>query len=382
LVLPGALVVALCALGGQGAAASAAKVSPESNDRPSTVAIPVQFGEAYDPRLGVTWRTDADLAATNTFGVGGINSDGSMNYTTAINWVRAMDHSAKTGYLGHKDWTLPVTPTPSTDPRCQSNNPNHGGRFGFGCTASPLASLYTNTFGYSWPATAVPIPDEKTGPFHDFQPFLYWSSTPAPKALQGNDTLSFNTGVPGANIPGNFLYVLPLLPGDPFHVRAQSGLVPVDSDQAVYEPRIGVTWLADADLARTENFDVDGYVDTDGSMQFGTATEQWLPAMSSRHWLGKTGWSMPTRDDLVALYHALHLSGREPVVPDPPWANQHGFGDIQPYLYWSCAGASTLGKCKGAPTKGQQWSFSFGNGFQGTDLTGNYLYVMVYFPGS
>lgn len=367
----------------KGSGQLAAQVSPEDNSPPDTVVAPVQ--EIYDPGLGVTWLADADLAATDTFGVSGINTDGSMIYLTALNWVGAMNQDH---YLGHSDWSLPVTPTPSTDPKCRSNNSKHGGRFGFGCTTSPLASLYTHTLGYSWPATVVAVPDTKTGPFHDFQPFLYWSSTPAPKKLQGFDTLSFNTGVPGANIPRNFLYVLPVLPGDPFHVGGLRGLLPVDNDQAVYEPgvgpgRKGVTWLADADLPRTQTFDVDGFVDSDGSVQLSTVTHQWLPAMNARRWLGKTGWALPTCDELVALYHALHLTGQQPVVP-VPWGSprQHGFSDIQPYLYWSCAGPSIHRKCQGAPTNGQQWSFSFGNGFQGTDLTSNYLYVMVYFPGS
>ena len=313
---PAALALALLPLGGQGLGQLAAQVSPEDNSPPDTVVAPVQ--EIYDPGLGVTWLADADLAATDTFGVSGINTDGSMIYLTALNWVGAMNQDH---YLGHSDWSLPVTPTPSTDPKCRSNNSKHGGRFGFGCTTSPLASLYTHTLGYSWPATVVAVPDTKTGPFHDFQPFLYWSSTPAPKKLQGFDTLSFNTGVPGANIPRNFLYVLPVLPGDPFHVGGLRGLLPVDNDQAVYEPgvgpgRNGVTWLADADLPRTQTFDVDGFVDSDGSVQLSTVTHQWLPAMNARRWLGKTGWALPTRDELVALYHAL--------VPDRAAAGRPG----------------------------------------------------------
>ena len=32
------------------------------------------------------------------------------------------------------------------------------------------------------------------------------------------------------------------------------------------------------------------------------------------------------------------------------------------------------------PRPGFEWSFSFGNGFQGTDVIGNTLYVMVYAP--
>jgi len=39
-----------------------------------------------------------------------------------------------------------------------------------------------------------------------------------------------------------------------------------------------------------------------------------------------------------------------------------------------------VGPCTGAPQPGFQWSFSFGNGYQGTDLTQNELYVTAYYP--
>jgi hypothetical protein len=35
----------------------------------------------------------------------------------------------------------------------------------------------------------------------------------------------------------------------------------------------------------------------------------------------------------------------------------------------------------GAPTPGFGWRFCLANGFEGTDLTQNNLYVMVYYPG-
>ena len=61
-------------------------------------------------------------------------------------------------------------------------------------------------------------------------------------------------------------------------------------------------------------------------------------------------------------------------------ATLKGFQDIQPYLYWSCGGKSVVGACGIAPAKGFEWSFSFGNGFLGTDLIENSLYAMVYYP--
>ncbi len=38
-------------------------------------------------------------------------------------------------------------------------------------------------------------------------------------------------------------------------------------------------------------------------------------------------------------------------------------------------------RMRGTAAAGLQWSFSFGNGFLGTDLVGNDLYAMVYYPG-
>ena len=54
---------------------------------------------------------------------------------------------------------------------------------------------------------------------------------------------------------------------------------------------------------------------------------------------------------------------------------------MQPYLYWSCQrAASGADACDGAPADNFQWSFSFGNGFEGTDVLANDLYVLVYAP--
>ncbi|HMK97956.1 MAG TPA: hypothetical protein VK425_10445 [Acidimicrobiales bacterium] len=366
---------------GQGVAHPSTEGVPANSGPPSTAAgLPSMT--VYDPGLHVMWLADADLAATDTFGTADIDADGSMTYATAVKWVYAMNHSDNgKGYLGHNDWTLPVTPTPDTDTTCSSNNNSGGGHFGFGCTVSPLASLY-KTLGLSWPNTAVVVPGSTTGPFHDFQPYIYWSRTWAGTYANNFSTLSFNTGRPMANISLHYMYVLPMLPGNPFDATASSVLVPVDKGQAVYEAGTGthgVTWLADADLAKSQTFGIAGPVNVDGSMEHSTAVDDWVPAMSTRRWLGKTGWRLPTQDELEALYNALGLSAQHPVVPVPS-TMLGGFGDIQPYLYWSCAGQSVVGTCQGQPGSGQQWSFSFGNGYQGTDVTENLLYVMVYYP--
>lgn len=62
-------------------------------------------GLIYDDELEITWLQNANLAATETFGVSGINSDGMMSWYTANDWIDAMNASS---YLGYKDWRLPL----------------------------------------------------------------------------------------------------------------------------------------------------------------------------------------------------------------------------------------------------------------------------------
>jgi len=60
----------------------------------------------YDTVLNITWLADANFAATNSFGVSGIQPDGSMNWFTAQSWIAEMNAS---NYLGYNDWRLPST---------------------------------------------------------------------------------------------------------------------------------------------------------------------------------------------------------------------------------------------------------------------------------
>jgi len=70
-----------------------------------------------------------------------------------------------------------------------------------------------------------------------------------------------------------------------------------------------------------------------------------------------------------------------------PDINVGPFNNLQPYLYWSsCEPLNGQKPCRDQygnpatePAPGFGFSFSFGNGFQGTDLVANDLYVMVYY---
>lgn len=58
----------------------------------------------YDDELDITWLRDANLAATNTFGVNTVNPNGTMNWAEANAWINAMNAAA---YLGQTNWRLP-----------------------------------------------------------------------------------------------------------------------------------------------------------------------------------------------------------------------------------------------------------------------------------
>lgn len=404
----------------------------------------------YDTVLKVNWLANANLAGTPanlagtpdpTFGVANITQGGSMNYQTALNWVDALNlyHDPgyeSIGYLGHNDWSLPTTPTYplALDLSCSSKNLRGGGSFGYGCLNSDLGSLYnsTSSLHLQHPDTAIPISNNPVGHFSNFQPYLYWTDTPVPPPTKGFHTFSFNTGWAGSNVDKHYMYVLPMIPGNPFGIPANgTGLQVSAGGKTVYDPEAvydlttgakGVTWLADANLAKTMKFGAQctkpsgvKCINPDGSMTHKTAKTKWIsgmnlyndPGYNTPGYLGQSLWQLPpdpvpppsvppippcgrfgcTDTPLGRLYYIqLGLSATVPtpngipVVPTPN-INVGPFNHIQPYLYWSCSAPYTQPRCQNPPPVAKfEWSFSFGNGFQGTDLQVNYLYVMVYFP--
>lgn len=375
----------------------------------------------YDTVLKVRWLANANLAGTEDgrFGINNITPNGSMDYPTAIQWLTALNSlNGGSGYLGHNNWTLPTTPTyPVTDPSCSSFNRAGGGSFGFSCMNSDMGSLFYVSLGLQYPDTAVPIPksedecadsrgDEEehdadgcVGPFRNFQPYLYWTDTISADPSQGYHTFSFNTGWAGTNVDRHYMYALPMIKGNPFGMPVNGdGLQRSADGKTVYDSKTDVTWLADADLAKTRTFGAqctnsDGTlcINPDGSMTHTTALN-WINGMKAAAYLGQTNWQLPpdpgpcgefgcTDTPLGELYYIrFGLSQGTPAVPTPD-INVGPFKHVQPYLYWSCSGPYTNPPCQNPPpAPGFEWSFSFGNGFEGTDLRANDLYVTVYFP--
>ena len=67
--------------------------------------------------------------------------------------------------------------------------------------------------------------------------------------------------------------------------------------QAYYDDALDITWLADANFAKTETFGVSGISSVSGSMRWGAANN-WIDGMnnydSGAGWLGISDWRMPT----------------------------------------------------------------------------------------
>ena len=361
----------------------------------------------YDTVNNITWLANANLPAANRFtllpctssSAVCVTSGGSMSYASAAAWVAAMNAA---NYLGHNNWQIPTIPL--FDSNCGRTGPGGNGNFGFGCTAGALDSLY-NALGLKSPNTAVPIPKNTVGPFQNLQPYLYWSSTNGASPTQGNATFSFSTGWQGANTLPNFLYLLPMIPGKLPGAPAATGTgLQVDpTGQTVYDPMTDITWVANANLAATDNFGLPLCtspltpalcIAQDGSMTWASSM-QFLANMNSAAYLGQKNWQAPTvdpgcpgfgcdgtKDPMGNLYYdQLGFSRGTPVAA--PNTAVGPFSNLQPYLYWSCVASTIQSPCDSAgPADNFEESYSFGSGFQGTDAVMNNLYVTAYFVGT
>jgi hypothetical protein len=285
----------------------------------------------YDVVNNVTWLADGNLAAKilpdkmppdNNFRFGlplcpsltieptepCVNLSGSMNYTSAVAWIAAMNSA---NYLGHSDWQMPTAPL--IDPGCSGTGPApYSEGFAFGCDWGALGYLYYNAFGLKAPDTAVPIPPNKVGPFSNFQPNLYWSDSGGGGLGCTIANFSFASGAQGGGCGGDFADVLPMITGDPFGTPTpgSSELYVNPGGTTVYDPETNITWLADANLAARETFglprcktapDTTPCVARDGSMNYESATA-WKNAMNAYvdpitnvvGYLGQTNWGLPS----------------------------------------------------------------------------------------
>lgn len=173
----------------------------------------------YDPIAGVTWVADANLAATNSFGLLKcatlsaatvcVAANGTMNMASANQLIINMNSYNGVGYLGQTNWQLPISLA-----TCPT----------YGCADSrnPMGILYYTQLGLAAATPVVPTVNLAAGPFRNLQPYYYWScqagTVQEPCESEGpNSTsewsFSFNTGFLGTDRLEADYYVLPYFVG-------------------------------------------------------------------------------------------------------------------------------------------------------------------------
>ena len=184
-------------------------------------------GLIYDNTLNVTWLQNANLAATDTFGVSGILPDGTMTWNTAIQWIGAMNTA---DYLGYSNWRLPTTAPINGSAFNYSYSYNgttdHGynisapGTAYAGATGSEMAYLFFNELGNKafYDTSGNPYQAgygvTNAGPFKNLQSNGYWSD--AEYAPDTSVAWGFYTdsGFQGYNGKTGSIYALAVRPGD------------------------------------------------------------------------------------------------------------------------------------------------------------------------
>lgn len=169
----------------------------------------------YDSDLHVTWLANANLAATNTFGVSGINANGTMTWYTAQSWIGAMNAA---NYLGYSDWRLP-TITDTGTPGCNFSFSGTDCGYNVNTVTSEMAHLFYDELGNkSYFNTDGTGPQAgwgltNTGPFNNLQSSYLWSGTEYAPDTRFALVFSFYHGGQGTTSNGDNLYALAVRPG-------------------------------------------------------------------------------------------------------------------------------------------------------------------------
>jgi hypothetical protein len=147
----------------------------------------------YDTDLNITWLANANLAATNTFGVSGISPAGWMNWDTAQSWIGAMNAA---NYLGYNDWRLPTTLQPDASCAFQYSDGSSGG---IGCTGSEMGHLFYSEFGGVAGSSITATHNTNYSLFSNVQADYYWSGTEGPPYTDSAWYFAFGLGFQDAN---------------------------------------------------------------------------------------------------------------------------------------------------------------------------------------
>lgn len=158
-------------------------------------------GLIYDDDLNITWMADANLAATNNFGVTSIQSGGGMGWNQS--WIGAMNAA---NYLGFNNWRLPTVS--QTNAVCTYDGQ---GTYRYSCTGnetgSELGHLFYKELGGVVGVDLGEVHNANYGLFKNIQ-LQYWTGTEY-NSLAANGSywyawdFNFHTGEHGANFKGN-----------------------------------------------------------------------------------------------------------------------------------------------------------------------------------
>jgi hypothetical protein len=182
-------------------------------------------GLIYDDVLNITWLADANLAASNTFGLAyntnlgdhpddswgakyteQIYTNGKMTWGAALHWIDAINAA---NYLGYDDWRLPTA----------LNQNGTGPCYGYNCTSSEMGHLYYFDSGLSAGQTIL-VSTTLDDYFTNMQPTVYWSGTEyAPSkniawVFGGGDGSQANLGKNGGAYVFGGAYAWAVRPGD------------------------------------------------------------------------------------------------------------------------------------------------------------------------
>ncbi len=193
---------------------------------------------------------------------------------------------------------------------------------------------------------------------------------------------------------------------------ANAALLSRSGGQAYYDTVLDITWVADANLAKTSGYDADG------NMTW-SAAQTWIGTLNTANYLGTNDWRLPTVEPLNGstfnysvsangstdsgynqseqgtayaggtgsemahlFYNTLDNKGYcNPLLstagctPQAGWglSNVGPFSNLQPYLYWSGT--------EYAPATSNAWDFNFNRGNQGHGGKSDGLYAWAVRPG-
>lgn len=176
--------------------------------------------EVLDTTTNLVWAANANLAATNTFGLSynvnygndsygnasEIYSNGTMTWSGAQLWIAAMNTA---DYLGYSDWSLPTTLQPDASCSIQSS----GISSGYNCTGSEMGNLFYNDLGGVAGQSITSTHNANYDLFQNVQSYGYWSGTSA--VVNNAYAWDFGTsgGIEGYNHKGSTFYILAVRTG-------------------------------------------------------------------------------------------------------------------------------------------------------------------------